>query len=79
VGPVLKVNDAPVASPFTIKAIGDAAALAGALNIPGGVIEQFAQYKFVVKVETEKEVTIGAVTVPPKIRYAQPVPPEKQP
>jgi uncharacterized protein YlxW (UPF0749 family) len=77
VGPVLKVNDVPVAAPFEVKAIGDAAALSSALNLPGGVVEQFQASKFPVKVETRKEITIEAVSVTPKVRYAEPVPPEE--
>jgi uncharacterized protein YlxW (UPF0749 family) len=76
-GPVLKINDAPVASPFTIKAIGEPQALAGALTIPGGVIEQFRASKFPVKLETQKEIEVEAVGVSPKLKYAKPVPPEK--
>ncbi len=76
VGPVLKINDAPVTSPFTIKAIGDAAALAGALNTPGGVVEQFRALKFPVRIETRKEVTVEALSVTPQVRYAQPITPE---
>lgn len=77
VGLVLKINDAPVASPFVIKAIGDPAALSGALNAAGGVIEQFQAYKLQVKLETHKELVIEAVSVSPRMRYAQPVAPEK--
>lgn len=73
VGPVLKINDAPVTSPFVIKAIGDAAALAGALNTPGGVVEQFRALKFPVRIETSKEVTVEALSVTPQVRFAQPV------
>lgn len=78
-GPVLKINDAPVTSPFTIKAIGDPDALSGAINIPGGVIEQLQAYKFPVKVETAKQILVEPVGVSPELRYASPVPPEKLP
>ncbi|UCH34779.1 MAG: DUF881 domain-containing protein [Armatimonadota bacterium] len=76
-GAVLKINDVPVASPFVIKAIGDPDALAGALNIPGGIVEQFRASKFPVRVEIQKEITIEAVGVSPKLHHAQPVPLEK--
>jgi uncharacterized protein YlxW (UPF0749 family) len=76
-GPVLKINDAPVASPFTIMAIGDPKALSGALSIPGGVLEQFQASKFPVKLETQGEIKIEAVGVSPKLKYAKAVPPEK--
>jgi uncharacterized protein YlxW (UPF0749 family) len=76
-GPVLKINDAPVTSPFTIKAIGDPDALAGAINIPGGVVEQLQAYKFPVKVQTQKDIIIEAVGVSPELRYAKPVPPAR--
>jgi len=76
-GAVLKINDAPVASPFTIKAIGDPQVLAGALSIPGGVVEQFRASKFPVKLETQREIKIEAVGVSPKLKYARPVPPER--
>jgi hypothetical protein len=41
------------------------------------VVEQFQASKFPVKVETRKEITIEAVSVTPKVRYAEPVPPEE--
>jgi uncharacterized protein YlxW (UPF0749 family) len=76
-GSVFNINNVPVASPFVIKAIGDPGALSGALNIPGGVVEQFRASDFPVKVETRKDLTIKAVPVAPSFRFAQPVPPEK--
>ena len=76
-GPVLKINDAPVASPFMIKAIGDPKAMSSALKIPGGVIEQFQASKFPVKIETRDEITVEALGVSPKMRYAKPVPPKR--
>lgn len=79
VGPVLKINDAPVASPFIIKAIGDPEALAGALGIPGGVLERFHGMKFPAKIETQNEVRIEAVGVSAPMQYARPVPPERKP
>ena len=77
VGAVLNINEAPVASPFTIKAIGDPAALSGALTIPGGAVERLQAYKFPVKLKTVKELKIEALGVAPKFRYSQPVALEK--
>jgi len=73
VGAVLNINSVPVASPFIIKAIGDPDALVGALNLPGGVVEQFRASKFPVTVETHEEVAIEAIGVGPKVRYAEAV------
>jgi len=41
VGPTVLIDDAKVASPIVIRAIGDANTLEGALNLPGGVLDEF--------------------------------------
>lgn len=40
VGPVIHVNNVPIASPIMIRAIADPATLSGALSMPGGVLEE---------------------------------------
>lgn len=40
VGPVILVDRVPIASPVVIQAIGDPAALEGAMKLPGGVVSE---------------------------------------
>lgn len=40
VGSTILVNNSPVASPVTVRAIGDGATMLGALNLPGGVLAE---------------------------------------
>jgi uncharacterized protein YlxW (UPF0749 family) len=43
VGPTICVDGAKIASPVVIRAIGDPDTLEGALNLPGGVLEELKQ------------------------------------
>lgn len=40
VGPVIHVQNMPIASPVMIRAIGDSETLVGAMNMPGGVLSE---------------------------------------
>lgn len=40
VGTVIQVDSVPIASPIVIRAIGDASTLMGAMNLPGGVLDE---------------------------------------
>jgi len=42
-GPVIHVDGEPIASPIVIRAIGESKTLYGALNIPGGVLDEIRQ------------------------------------
>lgn len=43
VGPVIHVDGVPIATPVTIRAIGDTDTLSGGLNLPGGVLSEIRQ------------------------------------
>jgi uncharacterized protein YlxW (UPF0749 family) len=73
-GPSIRVNDAALAGPFTIYAIGDPASLESALKIPGGVVEKL-MLSFLGMIEFHREATIK---LPPysgsiKFQYAKPL------
>lgn len=40
VGPVIHVDGVPIASPVSIRAIGEAKTLEGGLNLPGGILDE---------------------------------------
>jgi uncharacterized protein YlxW (UPF0749 family) len=74
VGPVIHVDNIPVASPITIIAIGNMEALYGGLNLPGGVLDEIRQTsQDMVKVEKLKSVVIEAYGGPTKSDFAIPV------
>lgn len=78
VGPVIHVDNVPIASPVTIHAIGDADALFGGLNLPGGVLDEIRQVDpAMVKIEKMKNMVLPAYTGLTGIKYAKPVEPEK--
>jgi uncharacterized protein YlxW (UPF0749 family) len=43
VGPVINIDDVRIASPVSIRAIGDTKTLVGGLDIPGGILEELKQ------------------------------------
>ncbi len=70
----LTVDGTTVAEPYSVKAIGDAHTLAGALAIPGGFTDNVRRNGGTVDVEERDEVTIDALHEPSPQKYAQPVP-----
>ncbi len=67
VGPVLQVNGVPLASPITIRAVGDGDTLLGALNIPGGIITELRETSpKMVSMEPAKKLSIPAFSGPTK-------------
>lgn len=58
VGPVIQVNYQKVATPFEIKAIGNAQYLESAMNIKNGVVDMLKEYGVQVSVAREKNVDI---------------------
>ena len=58
VGPTIQINEVKVASPFHIKAIGDAKYLESALNIKNGIVDNFKVYGINVEVKTDNNITI---------------------
>ncbi len=70
VGPTIQVNSTKVASPFYIKAIGNAKYLESALNIKNGVVSSLKSYGIKVDVETDKSITIDKYDATLKFGYA---------
>lgn len=58
VGPVIQVNYQKVASPFTIKAIGNSQYLESAMNIKNGIVDTLKEYGLNVTITREDEVEI---------------------
>jgi uncharacterized protein YlxW (UPF0749 family) len=76
VGPVIYINWEPVASPFTLEAVGDAQTMKSALEMPGGIIDAMRNNGPVgVKIETVRELRLPAATGgAPKLRVAKAIP-----
>lgn len=70
VGPTIQVNSTKVASPFYIKAIGNAKYLESALNIKNGVVSSLKSYGIKVDIETDKSITIDKYDATLKFKYA---------
>lgn len=58
VGPVIQVNYQKVATPFEIKAIGNAAYLESAMNIKNGIVDTLREYGIGITVSRNSEITI---------------------
>lgn len=58
VGPVIQVNYQKVASPFTIKAIGNSQYLESAMNIKNGIVDTLKEYGLNITVTREDEVEV---------------------
>lgn len=58
VGPAIQVNYQKVASPFTIKAIGNSQYLESAMNIKNGIVDTLEEYGLNITVERMNEVKI---------------------
>jgi uncharacterized protein YlxW (UPF0749 family) len=75
VGPVIHVDGVPVASPITIRAIGDPGALDGGLNLPLGVLAEIRQTdSSMVQIEQVKEMRIAAYDGSTARKYAKAAP-----
>lgn len=70
VGPTIQVNSTKVASPFYIKAIGNAKYLESALNIKNGVVSSLKSYGIKVDIETDKSITIDKYDATLRFKYA---------
>ena len=70
----LVVSGASVAPPYSIRAIGDANTLAGAMEIPGGVTATVRRADGTTETEIRDEVVIDALLSLTPPQYARPVP-----
>lgn len=57
-GNVVLINNNKIGSPFTIKAIGSPEALLGALQRPGGHLEELKEYGLLSEIRNENNITI---------------------
>jgi uncharacterized protein YlxW (UPF0749 family) len=74
VGPTALVNNVPLASPYEIRVIGDAATLIGALSIPEGFLQFIHSYDpAMARVEKRKLLQVPAYTGTTDFRYATPL------
>ncbi|MCC7492197.1 MAG: DUF881 domain-containing protein [Fimbriimonadaceae bacterium] len=76
-GPVIQVNGSALAPPYRILAIGDPAALSGALlDLRGGILDQLRNVGIAVTVTREVNLQLPGLGREPSFRYARPaVPP----
>lgn len=63
VGSTILVNDVRIASPVQIRAIGDSQTITGAMNLPGGVLDELRQADpAMVAIEAVKKMRLSAYT-----------------
>jgi uncharacterized protein YlxW (UPF0749 family) len=80
VGPTTLINNVPLASPFEIRAIGDAAAMAGGLNIPEGFIQFIHSYDpAMARIEKRAKIQVPAYSGATDFRFAKPEPAKDKP
>ena len=73
-GPTVYVNNTQEATPFVIKAIGDAKTLQSALNIPGGEADQITHWdKDMLKIQVIKHLALPAYSGVLQPKYAVPI------
>ncbi|QGN57340.1 DUF881 domain-containing protein [Nostocoides sp. HKS02] len=70
----VQVSGQQLSSPYVIRAIGDSATMASAMDIPGGVTDSVRGQNAQSTVEQEKSLSITALHSLPEPRYARPVP-----
>lgn len=71
VGPTIQVNSVKVASPFYIKAIGNADYLESALNIKGGIVDNLRGYGIIINVERQNDIEIAKYDGTLKFKFAE--------
>ncbi len=72
-GRLIQVNKVTIPPPFTFQVIGNQDNLMSALNIRDGALDRLRRLEFVVKLTPKDEVTVPAIAIAPKFRYARPV------
>lgn len=70
----IEVSGVPVSAPYEIRAIGESATMASAMDIPGGVSESVRRLGAVSRVEQRKSLSITALHTLEEPQYARPVP-----
>ena len=69
VGNFILINNRRTASPYTIKAIGDQTYLQSALNIKGGLIDNYKSLGYNVKLEVKNNIEIKKYNGEMKLKY----------
>jgi uncharacterized protein YlxW (UPF0749 family) len=79
-GPITRVNDAPLAEPYKVWAIGDPASLESALMMKGGIVDML-QLKVLEMIEIRRSADIKLPGYSGSIRfaYAKPLSPDELP
>jgi len=77
VGPVIQVNHSPISAPFVIRAIGKPDVLAGAVNLPFGVLDQLRPTGIQITVAKRDKIRVPAMTMQPPTVFGTVVPEEK--
>lgn len=76
-GPIIRVNNTSIGSPYEIRAIGEPKALKDALSISGGVIDLLKGFSIRVKIIESKEVVVPGLPSTPAFKFAKPIKPEE--
>lgn len=74
-GPTVIVNNRNMASPFTVRAIGDPAVLSAGLTIQDGLVDQLKVFGISVGITKMKEMTIPGYTGSRILNFAKPAQP----
>ena len=70
----ISVDDAELRAPYRFVVVGDPATLTSALGIPGGVVDNVAQFGGRVRIERSSTVEVTALRRLEEPRYARPTP-----
>lgn len=79
-GPVTKINDVEMSSPFIVQAIGPPDTMESALKMPGGFVEQFMiteDLSDMVQIRKKASITVPAYSGSTRFLYAKPATVEK--
>ncbi len=71
VGPVIRINDRTVSTPFIIQAIGKADTLYGGMNLPDGELDYLRKVGFHVDVVKKDKMRVPAIVVLPPLEVGK--------
>jgi uncharacterized protein YlxW (UPF0749 family) len=71
----IEIDGKSLQQPYTLTAIGDAATMASAMEIPGGLAENVRQLGATINIAQQQQLTVGALHPLSEPRYARPVSP----
>lgn len=76
-GPIIRVNNTSIGSPYEIRVIGDPKALKDALIVSGGIVDILKSVGIRVKITELKEVIVPGLPGMPTFKFAKPIGPEE--